>query len=274
MSKKIAKKDTTKEIQVFTKTTSMGVADEVTANDVQMPTVMLMQSNATFVKDRSNDIKSGDFVHSITKEVWGSIDSPIRLCVVDMFKTRVVTDVNNNNEWVGTETWTPEMESEPYESEIDGKLIRKAKIFNYICFRPLDVREIDLPDGSKHYIASPVVVKFKGGSSKNAKKFNQLLKDYASFKQPSWCRSFDLVGYEDTNKDGQTYFVFDFKPSEPTHMETQLAAAAMSEMTKMARSAGTMEVIDTEEVTVEKTVVPNMAPGANQTSDDNIKPMV
>ena len=268
MSKKeIAKKEATQEIQVYTETKSMGVADEVTSADVQIPSLMLMQANAELVKDRNNEIKSGDFVHSITQDIWGSIDSPTELVVVDMYKTEVITQIEGNV-WKSTKPWTPDMEALPYEFELDNKTHKRQKCYNYICFRPLEVREITLPDDTVHYVASPIIVKFKGASSKNAKKFNQLLRDYATFNQPSWCVTFDLKAYEDKNEHG-TFFVYNFEKRANAVKETQLAAAKLCEMSQAARKAGTMEVIDAEEVNVEKTVGPNPglknhAPGAEE----------
>lgn len=263
MAKAIKKKEASQEIQVYTNTTSMGVADELTASDVQMPSIMLMQANAELVKDRSNDIKSGDFVNSITQEVWGSIDEPLQVCVVDLFKTRQWTAVQGN-EWIKTEPWQPEFESEDYEIEMDGKTVKRQKIFNYICFRPLDIREIELPSGEKHYVATPFVIKFKGASSKNAKKFNQLLRDYATFKQPSWCVNFLLKAYEDQNEHG-SFFVFDMKKDSPALRETQLAAAALNQITSDAKKRNAIEVVDTEEREVSSNKdLPNYAPQSKE----------
>lgn len=278
MSKKnaIAKKEAKQEIKVYTETESMGVSEEVTSSDVQIPSIMLMQSNATLVSDRDNDIKSGDFVHSLTKKVMGSPDEPIDLCVVDMFKTQVITETEGNK-WLATKQWVADMEKEEYLEVVDGKEIKRQKCYNYICFRPLDIREVKLPTGETHYVASPIVVKFKGGSSKNAKKFNQICRDLAAMKYPSWCMNYNLTAYQETNDKG-TFWVYDFVDGRPALEETQKAAAMLCEMSQAARKAGTMEVIDMDEV--EPTVkdvnggVPNYAPGAsnppmsNQTPDD------
>ena len=246
MAKEITKKEeASKMIQVFTEGEDMGVADNLTSADVQMPSIMLMQSNAELVKDRSNKIASGDFVHSNTQEVWGSIDEPLELCVVHMFKTRQWS-YTDKNEWIKTEPWMPEFETESYETGIDGRPAKRQKVFNYVCFRPQDVRTVELPTGEKHYIASPFCVKFKGASSKNAKKFNQQLRDLATFKQPSWCLSFDLCGYEDKNEHG-TFFVYDMKKNKPTAEKTQIAAAVLCKMIKTAEKRGGLEVDDFEE---------------------------
>lgn len=262
MSKKeIANKEATKEIQVFTETATMGVADELTSSDVQIPSLMLMQANAELVKDRSNNIQSGDFVNSITNEVWGSIEDPLQVCVVDMFKTEVITETQSNN-WVSTKPWEPEMESMPYLfKNAEGNECKRQKCFNYICFRPLDIREVTMPGMDPQYVATPFIVKFKGASSKNAKKFNQMLRDYAAFKQPSFAFTFDLTASEAKNEHG-SFMVYNMTNPRQAVKETQLAGAKLAGMSKAARSNGEMEVVDAEEVSVEKTVnnIPNHAP--------------
>ena len=180
-------------LQVFTNTTSMGVASNLSASDRQIPTLMLMQANSTFVAE-SKEINSGDFIHSITKETWGSNEEPVELVFFDMFKTQVVSDVTDTKKWVQTLPWLPEMESDPYEQTVDGRTFRKEKCFNYLCFRSLDVREVTNPvTGELTYAASPIVVKFKGGSLKNGKRLNQTFQDYADFGAPSWATTFFLT---------------------------------------------------------------------------------
>lgn len=246
MSKEIAKKENAeKMIQVYTETESMGVADNLSSSDVQMPSIMLMQANAELVKDRSNDIKGGDFVHSNSQEKWGSIDEPLELCVVHMFKTRQ-WGYSDKNEWIKTEPFLPEHENEAYEIQHEGRPAKRQKVFNYVCFRPEDVRTVELPNGDKHYLASPFCVKFKGASSKNAKKFNQQIRDLATFKQPSWCLSFDLKAYEDSNEHG-SFLVYDMKKKKPTDEKTQRAAAALCAMIQAAERRGGLEVEDFEE---------------------------
>jgi hypothetical protein len=261
--KELAKKEATQEIQVYVQSESMGVADEVTSSDVQLPSLMLMQANSEIVKDRSNDIQSGDFVNSINNEVWGSIEEPVQVCVVDMFKTELITE---GKKWISTRPWTPEMENMEYKFMENGIERKRVKCFNYICFRPLDIRAIEMPGADKQYVASPFVVKFKGGSGKNAKKFNQILRDYALFKQPSFAFTFDLKAYEDSNEHG-TFFVYNMVNPKQAIEETQKAGAALLIMSKAARAKNQLEVIDAEEVTSERVVkdIPNHPPAVTGT---------
>lgn len=238
-------KDTSTQLQVYTDLDVFGAASEVTSSDVQMPSVILMQDNSSFVKDRTNEIKGGDFVHSVSEEVLGNaFGEPLELVVVDMFKTEVISEAAGKD-WISTRPWTPAHESLPYEDHIDGVPVIRQKCFNYVCFRPLEVREVPTPEGSQ-YVASPLIVKMKGASGKFGKKFNQTLKDMADFRQPSWSTTFKLTGSEETNEKG-TYFVWEFKRGEQTIKEVQIAAYNMCKMSQEARKAGQIEVIDAEE---------------------------
>jgi hypothetical protein len=251
MSKEIAVSNGSN-LQVYTKSKSMGAADDIDSSDIQIPSLMLMQSSSTLVKDRSNEIKDGDFVNSITSEVLGHADGgDLELVVVDMFKTEILSEVAGNK-WISTQPWQPHMQSLPYEDEVNGVKIRRQKAYNYVCFMPLETREVMTPDG-KQYIASPFIVKFKGMGAKNGKKFNQMLKDMASFGSPSWATSFKLSAASETNDKG-TFNVYSMSYGEQTIKEVQLAAVNLCEMSQAARDRGDIIVVDSEEQAEEKVV--------------------
>jgi len=258
MAKDIIKKTETA-VQIFTDSEFMGAADEVSSSDVQIPSLMLMQAASDMVKDRTTDYKVGDLVSSISGDVIGNEDKPIELVVCDMFKTQVWYEGKN---WVQTLEWEPSMEKDAYMSLIDGKEIKKQKCYNYVVFQADSVNTVDLPDGVRH-VASPMVVKLKGGSAKYGKKFNSLLKDYASFGYPSWFRTFMLTTKEDTNNNGDSYNVLDFQKGNATTKEQQLAAAAACKSIREARANNEVNVVDTEEKTVKTDKAYNYAPGAD-----------
>ena len=77
---------TPSDLQVFTGNKNLGVAAALSANDIQLPSLMLMQANSTFTQE-SKDINSGDFIHSITMDRWGGqADEPVELVFFDMFQ--------------------------------------------------------------------------------------------------------------------------------------------------------------------------------------------
>ena len=259
MSKKaIVKKEAAQEIVVFTGSNDMGFAQELDADDVRIPSLLLMQANSTIAKDRDNKVVAGDFVNSVTNEIWGSIDKPLNLVVADMFKTQVITEVKGNN-WISTKPWVAAMKNEEYNDVIDGVDVKKQKCFNFVCFRTLDVSGIDKGGSETAYFANPFIVKFKGASSKNAISFNSIIDNMAKMNQPPWVRSFDLVATEETNDNG-SFYVYDFKMGEPTVKETQLAALSLSKVSRSARQSGTLNVIDGDESEKSVNNIPNHAP--------------
>jgi len=278
MSKEIAVK-TASGLVIHTKSKLMGVASNLSSQDVAIPSLMLMQSNSTFAQE-SDDINSGDFLHSTTREVWGKKNTkPIELVFFFMFKTQIVSDVSVTKAWLATNQWTEEMELAPYEIEEDGKLIRREKCFNYVCFKADEAREVMNPiTGELTATASPIVVKFKGGSMKNGKRLNQVFEDYCSFGAPSWATTFFLSADFEENDKGK-YWVYNFKRGEQTAPLQQMAAEArckqFTEM-KSAVKVSDEESIETapEDIVVEprnvtqaptptkKKKVKNHAPGA------------
>ena len=244
MSNKIALK-TPGQLTVHTKSGHMGVASNLSASDIQIPVLMLMQANSTFVTEDDN-INSGDFINSITHEKWGKKDSePLELIIFDMFKTQIVSDVTDTKKWMETNTWTEDMELAEYEVVINNRTIRREKCFNYMVFRSLDVREVANPvTGEVTFKAQPIVIKFKGGSMKNGKRLNQVFSDYEDFGAPSWATTFHVFAKYEENDKGK-YWVWDFKRGEQSLMEQQVAAEAL--FIKMKAAKATMKVVDSDE---------------------------
>lgn len=252
----------------------IGVAGNLSSADVAIPSLMLMQSNSTFVIEDDN-IKAGDFLHSITREVWGKKDkTPVELVFFSMFKTQIVSDITDAKKWLATNQWVEEMELTEYEQVIEGKTIRFEKCFNYICYKADEAREITNPlTGEVSATASPIVVKFKGGSLKNGKRLNQVFEDYASFGAPSWSTTFLLKANFEENDKGK-YFAYDFERGEQTTALQQIAAE--TKCRQFTKSKAVVKVVDEEtlddieveprNVTQAPTIrtVKNHAPGATQ----------
>lgn len=249
MSKELTTKPTS-DLVVHTKGKMKGVSSSLSAKDIQMPSLILMQANSTFVGDDDN-INAGDFIHSITHESWGKKESdPVDLVFFDMFITAVMSDVSGPmKKWVSTETWSKKHDTVPYEAEVDGVMIRTELCYNYLCFRPLEVREMaHLVTGEVQFIARPIVLKFKGASKKVAKRLNYTFDEYSAVGAPSWATSF-LISAKTEEKDGTKYWVWDFKRGEQTLPEVQLAAEKLCG--DMALVKDSMVVVDSDESPVD-----------------------
>lgn len=273
MNKDIAVK-TAGGLQVHTKSNLMGVASNLSSQDVAIPSLILMQSNSVFAQE-DDDINAGDFLHSVTKEVWGKKDKePVEMVFFYMFKTQIVSDVTDTKKWLSTLQWEDEMENAEYEQVIEGRTIRYEKCYNYVCYKADSAREITNPvTGEMTATASPIVVKFKGGSLKNGKRLNQVFEDYMSFGAPSWATTFFLTAKFEENDRGNKYWAYDFKRGEQTTPTQQMAAETRCR--QFTESQESIKVIDEEtpaDIEVEprnvtpapepKKKVKNYAPGA------------
>lgn len=247
MAKEVAVKNSN-ELKVHTTSGLMGVAANIERSDIQVPSLILMQANSSFVQE-SDTLSAGDFVHSITHDVWGKKDKEkVELVFFDMFKTLIVSDVTKDKQWLETKAWEPKFETMAYEEVVGDATIRNEKCFNYAVFRKSDLREVTKPDGSTGYVASPIIIKFKGGSLKNGKRLNQMFQDYAAFGSPSWATSFFLKANLE-EKDNKKYWAYDFERGAQTEKSEQFAAELLCQQMNDAKASGGINVVDAEETT-------------------------
>jgi hypothetical protein len=92
----VAVKDSTEvvESQVSTNLGDWGSAD-VSASDVIIPKILCMQATSELVAE--GKARMGDFVDSITHEVLGSVDSPIKFIPFHMEKVWIVSEKKVTN---------------------------------------------------------------------------------------------------------------------------------------------------------------------------------
>jgi len=242
MAKAVAVKNSA-ELKVHTTSGMMGVSANIDRGDIQVPSLILMQANSSFVQE-SDTLNAGDFVHSITHDVWGKKDKEkVELVFFYMFKTLIVSDVTKDKQWLETRAWKPEYETAAYEEIVGAATIRHEKCFNYAVYRKSDLREVTKPDGTAGFVASPIIIKFKGGSLKNGKRLNQMFQDYAAFNSPSWATTFNLKANLE-EKDNKKYWSYDFERGEQTTPGEQLAAELLCQQMSEAEA---ISVVDTEE---------------------------
>jgi len=239
---------TEQKLQVFTSGTELGAIDNLSASDIQVPCLILVQK----MTDLEGDYKEGDMVHSISGDTIGSEKDPLELVVADCYITQVWYEGKN---WVKTLEWDESlMASDPYESDINGVKTKKQKCYNYVCFRALDIDE-------QQSEPSPMIVKFKGASGKFGRKFNTELREMAlgAFKAPSWALTFNLTTHTEENEHGK-FMVLEMKKGKLAIKEQQLAALALMKSWRSAKQHGEVQVVDSEEKVVSNDV-PNHAPG-------------
>ena len=252
MSKQLTTKPI-KEMQVYTSSNLIGVASQLSSSDIAVPSLILLQNNSTLVMEDDN-LKAGDFLHSIDKEVWGARDKkPVELVFFYLFKTQIVSDVTETKKWLATNPWDARMQNEEYESVVEGRKIRRELCYNYVCFQADTAIElIHHVTGEVMYSASPIVVKFKGGSMRNGKRLNNAFDTYAKLGAPSWTTSFYLSANLDENDRGNKYWAYDFKKGKQATEVQQKAAESLCR--QFMESKVQVKVVDEEtspDITIE-----------------------
>jgi len=179
----------------------------ITANDIIVPKILLMQAISEMVKQRK--AFAGEFVHSIDEL---KIEGPIEFIVVGYFKEILQYE---NNKYVKKEAWTHLKELNMIREEtIQGVKVNKTVSHNYSVVLTKDIEEMT---------PFPLVITFKKTSVKAGKKLGTSLLMLEEFGQPPQAKTFKLVAKEESGDNG-TYFVYDVLPGRKS-TEIELKAS-------------------------------------------------
>jgi len=228
-----------------------GAAEEMSAQDVALPTIILMQSKSTFVEDDKNNIKVGDMIHSMTEAVVGSkTTKPIKFVTCFMFKTRQIFHGDGEKpEYIRTEAWTKEMAGDDYQSlvKVDGKDVVETRklVYNHCGYLSDHTRKV-----GDRIAASPVVIKFKGMSKKHCRKqLNSYIQDLALFNEASWQYEFILTAMAEEHEDYGKIQVWQSKLGNKVSAELDQFGEILYHRFKDLQNAGKLEASDKEENT-------------------------
>jgi len=228
-----------------------GAAENMDAQDVAIPTIILMQSKSTFVEDDTNKIVVGDMVHSMTEEVVGHKESkPLRFVSCYMFKTRQIFHGEGKDaKYVDTEAWLPSMANDDYQSlvKVDGKDVMETRklVYNHCGYLPDFVREV-----AGRSVASPVVIKFKGMSKKHCRKqLNSTITDLADFNEASWEYEFLLTAKAEEHDEYGKIQVWQAKLGDKVCEGLETFGQILYNRFKGLQSSGKLKASDKEENT-------------------------
>lgn len=167
----------------------------ITANDIIVPKILLMQAISEMVKQRK--AFAGEFVHSIDEI---KMDSPLEFIVVGYFKEILQYE---NNKYVKKDSWTHQKEMSMIREEtISGVKINKTISHNYSVVLTKDIAEM---------MPFPMVISFKKTSVKAGKKLGTSLLMLEEFGKAPQVKTFNLVAKEESGDNG-SYFVYDVQP--------------------------------------------------------------
>lgn len=180
-------------------------AEGITAEDILLPRLMLMQPLSEFVT--AGDAKMGTIVESLDKtKVMGGEKEPCELIIFGQFKT---WRIEHDGEYEKTIPWTPENAGLEYESEVDGVIVKNQQVINYYGLSVKDIAKGE---------AFPYVIAFKGNSKNTGKALGALLMKLQSQNKPSAAKVFQITTKKDSNDKG-TFFVFEVAPGRDTTQE-------------------------------------------------------
>lgn len=166
---------------------------EVSGQDIIIPKVLCMQGQSQLVGD--GKAKVGDLVDSLSSQVIGGIDKPIKFIPFFMTKTFVVSEFNGSRYMFHhIEDCTPKNENQDWEQIIDGKKYKFEKSFNFYVLLEEDM-------------SLPYVISFKSTSSKAGRELmtQMYVKNRAAGKVPP--AKIMALNVVKESKDGSSYAV-------------------------------------------------------------------
>lgn len=132
----------------------------MTANDITIPRLLLMQNTSEYVGD--GKAKLGDFINSQTLEIVGGVEKPLDVVPLKFFKNIRVMDVSEGQPKLKRiEPWTQSGEDKPWDGIEDGKPVRRYLAFNFFVLLYSDLENEE---------AFPVVLSFKSTNLSQAGK--------------------------------------------------------------------------------------------------------
>lgn len=226
----------------------------ITAEDLVVPRVLLMQGASDLVKKRK--AQYGDMIDSVEHKILGNPEKPIEVVPFHLVKSWIIYAIEGKDKkYLRTEPIHSANENLPYQAKENGIDIERDKVYNFYCVLSSDL------------LGLPYIVSFRRSSMKAAKTITtQMYFRNVKAGLQKWATAIEL-GATEESYDGHTYMTFTAKPKRVATKEEQEVCA------QWASTIGTMKVDAIEdEKPVEQEVVkvksmkdlPNKAPQAKQ----------
>jgi hypothetical protein len=148
-----------------------GYDNEVSASNVIIPKLLLMQKTSKLVDDDSIEVGVGDIVRSTSKEVLASKGDGVEIIPLHTYDTWVNYDVSDGSpKFVGIEPCTLQNEGLEWDYEVDGKAFRRDKTINVYGLVKSDVVEhVEAKEKGGSTLLFPVLVCFSRTSHRAGK---------------------------------------------------------------------------------------------------------
>jgi len=172
----------------------------ISAKELAIPKVLLMQNTSTFVGDER--AMFGDLVNSLTADKLGDFKTPMEVLPLQSYRTWVVYGMESGQpEYMRTEPMTAANAELPWTDVEEGQPIRRDACLN---FTVLSVKEIE---GGEYF---PYVISFRRTGFQAGKFIATHLVKQRVFKLPSYNKTI-LIGANKEKEGTNTYAVFNAK---------------------------------------------------------------
>lgn len=159
----------------------MGMADDLTTDDVQRGRITILQKNSRILDDRT-DLRPGMIINTSDGEILNDGKSPLEFIIVDFVKYWMVKD-SDTDEFIEKLPAINEKELK-WEESVGGRNLKRTYHFSYIV---LLAQDIELG------IEMPYELAFRSTSIKMTKKINAVLLKKRNLQEPSWFFTFKLT---------------------------------------------------------------------------------
>lgn len=194
MSNELVVANETKAVSITQTMSDVGIS----AQDLIIPKLLLMQNTSEYVGD--GKAQMGDVLNSQTLEKLGSINEPVNIVPLKLYKTWRVYDMSGRTPtFLRQDPVTPGSERLPWEDNENGMPIRRDLCMNYFV---LLTKELESGD------AFPMIVSFKRTSMQAGKVLSSHIFKLAYLKRPPFSQSVPLK-ISRQKKETNTYAVFE-----------------------------------------------------------------
>lgn len=159
----------------------LGMADDLTSDDIQRGRITVLQKNSKILDDR-HDLRPGMIVNTSDGEILNDGKSPLEFIIIDFVKYWMVKDADTD-EFIEKLPAINEKELK-WEESVGGRNLKRTYHFSYIVILPQDIAQ---------GIEMPYELAFRSTSIKQTKKINSILMKKRSTQEPSWFFTFKLT---------------------------------------------------------------------------------
>lgn len=200
-TKEVTAKDTTTRVVATTTPTTGGMGmEDITADDMVIPKLLLMQPMSELVTD--GEAKMGEIRDSLTKKLMGSEKNPVEVVIFSVFKTWLEF---KDGDYMSTKPITHLNMALPLEEiASDGAVITRDKVINFYCLIPSEIESGD---------AFPFVLSCRRTSMMAAKTVNTYLQKMKMSGLNAWDKTFKITSSKETNDKG-TFFILNVEAGE------------------------------------------------------------